>query len=84
MSVFRRCTGGKNSATEIKCHNLVSLEDIVRLIQHEKCLIIVKAAYVDFLTHCFVETEIENKEIFSNSGVIWGLFKDFSQDIERV
>lgn len=62
----------------------MSLEDIIRLVQHEKCLIAVKMAYVNFLTHCFVETEIENKEIFSTSGIIWGLFKDFAQDIERV
>ena len=62
------------------------LEDIIQLIADKRCLIRVKCAYVDFLTNCFVETEMENKEIFSSSGsaVIWTLFEDFVKDIDEV
>ncbi|XP_055338282.1 inositol 1,4,5-trisphosphate receptor type 1-like [Paramacrobiotus metropolitanus] len=83
IRLLSMCTSGQNSVTEIKCHGLITLEDIIRLVQHEKCLTVVKIAYVDFLTHCFVETEIENKEIFASSGIIWNLFKDFALDIEK-
>ena len=32
------CTEGKNVYTEIKCHSLLPLDDIVRVVVHEDCL----------------------------------------------
>ena len=32
------CTEGKNVYTEIKCHSLLPLDDIVRVVTHEDCL----------------------------------------------
>lgn len=32
------CTEGKNVYTEIKCHSLLPLDDIVRMVKHEDCL----------------------------------------------
>ena len=32
------CTEGKNVYTEIKCHSLLPLDDIVRMVTHADCL----------------------------------------------
>ncbi|XP_073839343.1 inositol 1,4,5,-trisphosphate receptor isoform X2 [Musca autumnalis] len=75
------CTMGKNLYTEIKCNNLLSLDDIVAVICHPACIPEVKEAYVDFLNHCYIDTEVEMKEIYS-SGHMWNLFeKSFMVDI---
>uniref|UniRef100_F6YKU7 Inositol 1,4,5-trisphosphate receptor n=1 Tax=Ciona intestinalis TaxID=7719 RepID=F6YKU7_CIOIN len=77
------CTEGKNVYTEIKCHSLLPLDDIVQVVTHESCIPEVKNAYVNFLNHCYVDTEVEMKEIYS-SNHIWRLFDDFMEDMERV
>ena len=43
----------------------------------------VKSAYVHFLNHCYVDTEVEMKEIYSSSH-IWTLFEDFMVDMGKV
>lgn len=43
----------------------------------------VKVAYVNFLNHCYVDTEVEMKEIYT-SNHMWKLFDDFLVDICRV
>uniref|UniRef100_H2YYU9 Inositol 1,4,5-trisphosphate receptor n=1 Tax=Ciona savignyi TaxID=51511 RepID=H2YYU9_CIOSA len=75
-------TEGKNVYTEIKCHSLLPLDDIVQVVTHESCIPEVKNAYVNFLNHCYVDTEVEMKEIYS-SNHIWRLFDDFMEDMER-
>lgn len=40
-------------------------------------------AYVNFLNHCYVDTEVEMKEIYT-SNHMWKLFDDFLVDICRV
>ena len=42
-----------------------------------------KNAYVNFLNHCYVDTEVEMKEIYT-SNHIWTLFEDFLVDMARV
>lgn len=42
-----------------------------------------KNAYVNFLNHCYVDTEVEMKEIYSSSH-IWKMFDYFMQDMEKV
>ncbi|KXJ16906.1 Inositol 1,4,5-trisphosphate receptor type 1 [Exaiptasia diaphana] len=77
------CTEGKNVYTEIKCHSLLPLDDIVRVVTHHDCISEVKNAYVNFLNHCYVDTEVEMKEIYT-SNHIWTLFEDFLVDMARV
>ncbi|CAK9290328.1 unnamed protein product [Gordionus sp. m RMFG-2023] len=77
------CTEGKNAFTEIKCHSLLTLDDIIKIVLHPDCLIEVKDAYVNFLTQCYIDTEIEMKEIYS-SNHIWILFENFLEDIDKV
>lgn len=43
----------------------------------------VKIAYVNFVNHCYVDTEVEMKEIYT-SNHIWKLFEDFTVDMARV
>ncbi|XP_076124341.1 inositol 1,4,5-trisphosphate-gated calcium channel ITPR1 isoform X1 [Alosa pseudoharengus] len=77
------CTEGKNVYTEIKCNSLLPLDDIVRVVTHEDCIPEMKMAYVNFLNHCYVDTEVEMKEIYT-SNHMWKLFDDFLVDICRV
>uniref|UniRef100_A0AAR2JW61 Inositol 1,4,5-trisphosphate receptor n=1 Tax=Pygocentrus nattereri TaxID=42514 RepID=A0AAR2JW61_PYGNA len=77
------CTEGKNVYTEIKCNSLLPLDDIVRVVTHEDCIPEVKTAYIDFLNHCYVDTEVEMKEIYT-SNHMWKLFENFLVDICRV
>lgn len=78
------CTMGKNVYTEIKCNNLLSLDDIVTIICNPACIPEVKEAYVDFLNHCYIDTEVEMKEIYSSSHM-WNLFeKSFLVDINQL
>lgn len=43
----------------------------------------VKTAYVNFLNHCYVDTEVEMKEIYT-SRHLWTLFENFLVDIAMV
>ncbi|XP_049881589.1 inositol 1,4,5-trisphosphate receptor isoform X2 [Pectinophora gossypiella] len=78
------CTMGKNVYTEIKCHSLLPLDDIVNMITHRDCIPEVKEAYVGFLNHCYIDTEVEMKEIYS-SNYMWDLFeRSFLQDMQAI
>ncbi|XP_073958663.1 inositol 1,4,5,-trisphosphate receptor [Choristoneura fumiferana] len=78
------CTMGKNVYTEIKCHSLLPLDDIVSMITHVDCIPEVKEAYVGFLNHCYIDTEVEMKEIYS-SNYMWDLFeRSFLQDMQAI
>ncbi|KRT78522.1 ion channel, partial [Oryctes borbonicus] len=68
------CTMGKNVYTEIKCHSLLPLDDIVTMVTHPDCIPEVKEAYVGFLNHCYIDTEVEMKEIYT-SNHMWSLFE---------
>nr|XP_037876698.1 inositol 1,4,5-trisphosphate receptor isoform X5 [Bombyx mori] len=78
------CTMGKNVYTEIKCHSLLPLDDIVSAITNPHCIPEVKEAYVGFLNHCYIDTEVEMKEIYS-SNYMWDLFeRSFLQDMHAI
>ncbi|XP_046746795.1 inositol 1,4,5-trisphosphate receptor isoform X1 [Diprion similis] len=75
------CTMGKNVNTEIKCHSLLPLDDIVVMVSHQDCIPEVKDAYINFLNHCYIDTEVEMKEIYT-SNHMWSLFeKSFIVDM---
>ncbi|KAG5666903.1 hypothetical protein PVAND_014910 [Polypedilum vanderplanki] len=78
------CTMGKNVYTEIKCNSLLALEDIVSIVSHPDCIPEVKEAYIDFVNHCYIDTEVEMKEIYS-SNHMWNIFeRSFLSDIQTV
>ncbi|KAK6303912.1 hypothetical protein J4Q44_G00263660 [Coregonus suidteri] len=83
VELLAACAEGKNVYTEIKCTSLLPLEDAVRVVTHEDCITEVKVAYVNFVNHCYVDTEVEMKEIYT-SNHIWKLFEDFIVDMARV
>nr|XP_033807855.1 inositol 1,4,5-trisphosphate receptor type 2 isoform X1 [Geotrypetes seraphini] len=83
VELLAACTEGKNVYTEIKCNSLLPLDDIVRVVTHDDCIPEVKIAYVNFVNHCYVDTEVEMKEIYT-SNHIWKLFENFLIDMARV
>lgn len=83
VRLLARITEGKNVFTEIRCHSHLSLDDIIRVISHPDCITEVKDSYINFLNHCFIDTEVEMKEIYI-SNHIWQLFENFLADIAAV
>ncbi|XP_026223941.1 inositol 1,4,5-trisphosphate receptor type 3 isoform X2 [Anabas testudineus] len=83
VELLAACAEGKNVYTEIKCTSLLPLEDVVRVVTHDDCITEVKIAYVNFVNHCYVDTEVEMKEIYT-SNHIWNLFEDFTVDMALV
>ncbi len=83
IRVLINCTVGKNTFTEIKCHTVLSLDDIEKVVTHRHCLTHVKDTYIHFLYHCHVDTENETKEIFMQP-YIWSIFDNFVQDMSLV
>ena len=39
-----------------------------------------KSVYVNFLSHCYIDTEVEVKEIYTSPGM-WNLFDNFLVDM---
>ena len=83
VKLLASCTEGKNAYTEIKCNSLLNLDDIINVVTHQDCIAQVKEAYINFLSHCFIDTEVEMKDIYT-SNHIWKLFENFLNDLSIV
>ncbi|KAG7521877.1 inositol 1,4,5-trisphosphate receptor type 2 [Solea senegalensis] len=83
VELLAACTEGKNVYTELKCNSLLPLDDIVKVVNDVNCIPEVKTAYVNFVNHCYVDTEVEMKEIYT-SNHIWKLFDNFLVDMSSV
>ena len=83
VHLLANCTIGKNTYTEIKCHSIISLEDIERVVTTPHCPVRVKAAYVKLLYHSFIDTENETREIFTQA-YIWSIFESFIGDMSSI
>ncbi|XP_056137973.1 inositol 1,4,5-trisphosphate receptor type 2 [Lampris incognitus] len=83
VELLAACTEGKNVYTELKCNSLLPLDDIVKVVTDIHCIPEVKMAYVNFVNHCYVDTEVEMKEIYT-SNHIWKLFDNFLVDMSTV
>uniref|UniRef100_A0A673CXM9 Inositol 1,4,5-trisphosphate receptor n=1 Tax=Sphaeramia orbicularis TaxID=375764 RepID=A0A673CXM9_9TELE len=83
VELLAACTEGKNYYTELKCNSLLPLDDIVKVVTDFQCIPEVKTAYVNFVNHCYVDTEVEMKEIYT-SNHIWNLFDNFLVDMASV
>ena len=53
------------------------------LLSFKNLLFQVKTAYINFLNHCYIDTEVEVKEIYTSTHM-WTLFQDFLEDMGRV
>lgn len=80
IKVLISCTMGKNTFTEIKCHTILSLDDIEKVVTNKYCLVQLKDTYINFMYHCHIDTENETKEIFTQP-YIWSIFESFILDI---
>ncbi|CAF5212177.1 unnamed protein product, partial [Rotaria magnacalcarata] len=83
VHLLAMCTEGKNASTEIKCHSLIGLDDIVLIVTHPDCSPEVKNAYITFLTHCYIDTEVEMKEIYNSQHIYTLIENSFCPDIEK-
>ncbi|CAI5664572.1 unnamed protein product [Oreochromis niloticus] len=83
VELLAACTEGKNVYTELKCNSLLPLDDIVKVVTDVTCIPEVKTAYVNFVNHCYVDTEVEMKEIYTSCH-IWKLFDNFLVDMASV
>ncbi|XP_016125730.1 inositol 1,4,5-trisphosphate receptor type 2-like [Sinocyclocheilus grahami] len=83
VELLAACTEGKNVDTELKCNSLLPLDDIVNVVTYEGCIPEVKISYINFVNHCYVDTEVEMKEIYT-SNHIWKLFDNFLVDMTSV
>ncbi|CAF1170496.1 unnamed protein product [Adineta ricciae] len=84
VHLLAMCTEGKNASTEIKCHSLIGLDDLVLIVTHPDCIPEVKNAYITFLTHCYIDTEVEMKEIYNSQHIYTLIEKSFCPDIEKL
>lgn len=80
IKVLVSCTMGKNTFTEIKCHTILSLEDIEKVVTNKYCIVQLKDTYINFMYHCHIDTENETKEIFTQP-YIWSIFENFIEDV---
>lgn len=56
------CTKGKNSTTELKSASFMPMDHIIRVVRSESCIVDVKSAYLQFMLHCYIDTDIELKD----------------------
>ena len=43
----------------------------------------VKTVYIEFLMHCYIDTDVEIKEIYTKNHM-WTVFQNFLQDVNKV
>ncbi len=46
VELLTMCTEGKNVATEIRCHSLLPLDEIVRVVTHPECVTEVREPFI--------------------------------------
>ncbi|GMS96579.1 hypothetical protein PENTCL1PPCAC_18754 [Pristionchus entomophagus] len=77
------CTRGKNGSTELKCASELPMDHIVKVVTSPYCLIEVKMAYVQFLLHCYIDTDAEMKDAYKFE-YIEALLGNFLGDIQKM
>uniref|UniRef100_A0AC35U5D8 Inositol 1,4,5-trisphosphate receptor n=1 Tax=Rhabditophanes sp. KR3021 TaxID=114890 RepID=A0AC35U5D8_9BILA len=74
------CTKGKNGNTELKCASFLPMDQIVKVITSEVCSVKVKSVYLQFMMHCYIDTDIELKDA-CNSDYIEYILKNILSDL---
>uniref|UniRef100_A0A0N5C5P1 Inositol 1,4,5-trisphosphate receptor n=1 Tax=Strongyloides papillosus TaxID=174720 RepID=A0A0N5C5P1_STREA len=75
------CTKGKNGNTELKCASILPMDQIVRVITYEYCNYQIKSVYIQFLMHCYIDTDIELKDA-RNVEYIDQILKNICEDMK--
>eukprot|EP00055_Hartaetosiga_balthica_P018162 m.129598 g.129598 ORF g.129598 m.129598 type:complete len:2620 (+) comp9461_c1_seq6:133-7992(+) len=81
VELLTNCTEGANVHTEMRLQSILTLDDIVKVIEHPDTPPEVKEVYVGFLIHCYLDTEVEVKELHFSPDM-WKLLDAFSDDLE--
>ncbi|KAF0991205.1 hypothetical protein HZS_6306, partial [Henneguya salminicola] len=82
IELLSNCAIGKNVYTEIKCQNLIPFSECSSIVIDQGVSQEIKNAYLLFVIHAYVDTEVEIKEI-CNTGIIWNMLDYFSTEITR-
>ncbi|KRX66923.1 Inositol 1,4,5-trisphosphate receptor itr-1, partial [Trichinella sp. T9] len=80
------CTVGKNVTTELQCASHIPLEHIVRVITDEQCFYEIKEVYLQFLLHCYIDTDADMKDMYCDdcmAQILANVLDDVEQLYER-
>uniref|UniRef100_A0A183CC87 Inositol 1,4,5-trisphosphate receptor n=1 Tax=Globodera pallida TaxID=36090 RepID=A0A183CC87_GLOPA len=83
VKLMAMCTKGKNEATELKCASFLPMDHIVRVMTSRECIVEVKVAYLQFLLHCYIDTDIELKDA-SNGEYLDAILEDAIADMGKL
>ncbi|CAG7731913.1 unnamed protein product [Allacma fusca] len=84
VKLLTYCTIGKNVYTESMCQTLLPLDIIVKVLCSEEYTLDVKEAYVAFLLHAFMVTEVDVKSVYTTNRM-WTIFeKHFLVEIVNI
>uniref|UniRef100_A0A914HGQ2 MIR domain-containing protein n=1 Tax=Globodera rostochiensis TaxID=31243 RepID=A0A914HGQ2_GLORO len=83
VKLMAMCTKGKNEATELKCASFLPMDHIVRVMTSRECIVEVKVAYLQFLLHCYIDTDIELKDA-SNGEYLDAILEDAIGDMGKL
>ena len=81
VNLLSSLTEGSNVNTEIQCQSLLSMTDVVRVVTHQSCLYEVKNSYVLYLLSCYLESEVEFREM-NTASILWSLLEGMRKDID--
>lgn len=77
------CTKGKNSSTELKCASFLPMDHIVRVVTARECIVEVKSVYLQFMLHCYIDSDIELKDA-NNAEYLEQIMDDILCDVRRL
>uniref|UniRef100_A0A915CC30 Inositol 1,4,5-trisphosphate receptor n=2 Tax=Parascaris univalens TaxID=6257 RepID=A0A915CC30_PARUN len=83
VRLLAMCTRGKNGTTELKCASQLPMDHIVRVVTSPHCLIQVKDVYLQFMMHCYIDTDAEMKDVY-NVDYIEQILGNMLADIQKL
>ncbi|VDK41879.1 unnamed protein product [Anisakis simplex] len=83
VRLLAMCTRGKNGTTELKCASQLPMDHIVRVVTSPHCLIQVKDVYLQFMLHCYIDTDAEMKDVY-NVDYIEQILSNMLADIQKL
>uniref|UniRef100_A0A914ER69 Inositol 1,4,5-trisphosphate receptor n=1 Tax=Acrobeloides nanus TaxID=290746 RepID=A0A914ER69_9BILA len=83
VGLMAKCTKGKNGVTELKCASFLPMDHVVRVVTSPHAIIDVKIVYLQFMLHCYIDTDIELKDA-SNAEYIEAIMDNILEDIKRL
>ncbi|KAI6200598.1 Inositol 1,4,5-trisphosphate receptor [Aphelenchoides besseyi] len=83
VKLMALCTKGKNGTTEIKSASFMPMDHIVRVVTAKECIVEVKSVYLQFMLHCYIDTDIELKDA-NNVEYLEQILDDVLCDIRKL